>query len=272
MEHIEEQVLDLFVLSPEQIEEGRRATIRKHLESCEACHAFASLLQEYHRAMERPRKVSPALIDVLAAQIAPAPNVIHLRLQQVGSQANQSQVALAKPGDRFVTIARFIANTHVGAAVLQRNPTSDQFRIEYQAGNVVPRAWGIVTLGGIAECVLDEGYRAQFTVTEHHVPERWESVDAVVRFPAATVRAAFRPIPGGRAKVIDAPRHALTVKVRSVAEGTALEIIANEPSRRFSRVSFVDQAGAAKIVRLDNGTCVLTRDEEAEEQILNVYE
>ncbi len=272
MEHIEEQVLDLFVLSPEQIEEGRRVAIRKHLESCEACHAFTSLLQEYHRAMERPRKVSPALIDVLAAQIASAPNVIHLRMQQSGGGANQPRVASASSGERFVTIARFTADVQAGAAVLQRNPTSDQFRIEYQAENVVPRPWGIVTLGGIAECVLDERYRAQFTVTENNMPARWESVDAVVRFPAATVRAMFRPIPGGRTKLIDVPRHALTVKVRSVGEGIALEIIANELSRRFSRVSLVDQAGVAKIVRLDNGTCVLTREEKAEEVILNVYE
>jgi len=272
MEHIEEQVLDLFVLNPEQIEEGRRAAIRKHLESCEACHGFASLLQGYHRAMERPRKVSPALIDVLAAQIAPAPNVIHLRLQQGGGGANPPQAGSAKPGDRFVTIARFTTDVQVGAAVLQRNPTSDQFRIEYQAENVVPRPWGIVSLGGIAECVLDEDYRAQFTATENNMPAHWESVDAVVRFPTATVRVVFRPIPGSRPQVIDDPRHALTVKIRSVAEGLAFEIIANEPSRPFSRASLVDQTGAAKIMRLDNGTCVLTQEGEPEVAILNVYE
>lgn len=271
-EHVDELMLDVYVWNPEQLTESRRAGVRNHLETCEACRGLAEMLREFHGAMQRAQDPPPALMEVLVKHIAPAPNVIPFRPAEQQPPLSSSRPASGQSADRYVTILQFAGDPRAGTAVLQQNPTSDQFRFEYRPANVVPRPWGIVSLGDIVDAVLDDGYRAYFSVPRSAVPGAWGAINTVLRFPAATLRTALRPIAGGRTKWIEDSHQPVAVRLHPASEGLHVEFVSRSQGSPFTRASAVGSDGVARIFRLLNSACVLAPEQYPEEVVLNVYE
>ena len=253
MTHIDDRTMDMVVLDPDVLAVSQRTAIENHLAVCDGCRALLETIREVYRSLERPLEAPPAEMDYLVRQIVPAPKVIRLIPRAVPRESVPATASSPRPSDqkpdRFITITTYEAESGIGSLVLKRNPTSKQFRTEFQASRFLLPRWGIVSLVESVPVLLDESGRSEFTLEGQSRPPEWIPGEAFVRFPAGTVHCVLPGVLASRSRSVADPAGVFSAKFSDANAELRIDFQPRKSGGVFQYATVIDEAGEAQILQ-----------------------
>ncbi len=275
MEHIDEQDLDLFAIDHGLLDAPKGMVIQHHLQECGGCKAISETARDIYEALENSREAPHAVVDLLVQQIVPAPKILRLKSQNPRGELVDRPMPLAgvldQTSDRFVTIANLVGEFGIGSVTLQRNPTSNFFRVQFETRSFLLPRWGVFSLGRTTQVLLDESGWAEFTLSGAEIDHDWVPGEATVRFPAGTVRIELTGLTTGRSTKIRDTRGGIVVEFRRIDNGWRMEIGTLGGAQKFDLVSVINSAGDAEFCPLHERSCRIPESKILDEATLNVY-
>ena len=205
MKHFDEHTLDLYVLNNRHLPPETRSAIATHLEQCAACRGVVESMRKFYEEVDWQIAVHASDVDLIVQRLFPAPPLVRLspvmppdgKSDMPGSQI---MALIGMSGDesnikRFETVAEMASEHNRSVAGIQYDRIDESFKLGFHSEDFYPKEGVIVSIPGLhADFVLDERGQVRFALEREQTPADWRHLNALVRFPVASLRISLSEI------------------------------------------------------------------------------
>ena len=267
MMHIEEYMLERFVLSPQHMDAKTTLAVQSHIDQCTACRETVQFLKSFYTDLKSLDYTASPRTERFLQSLFPSTAVIHLKPfrpqpEAASSDARYITVLAAMTEQavqhRFQTRATLASEQDGTLVKILHDNVANSFKLYILANDDRRRKHALVSIPALSiELVTNEHGQSSFSLPEAMGETDWNSVTAFLHLPVAeyTVSGAEivgatseRPIVLGHA---DGTKYTLVLshakgKIRLDASSTRSEAPPN-------RALLMESQGNTSLLTLRNG-------------------
>ncbi len=190
--HLEEQDIDLLILSPEKLTAERRQLLEQHLAKCSLCSEMAAFLRSFYAELGKHTLESQSRVEQFLADLKQRNSVVQLFPYQftptaeVGGRVTTVLAAKSdtKPPYRYSSVCTLASRDEKIVVRILRDEESRKYRLYLVSSSFEPDVRAIIHFPALD---INVSVRAEFPQTEFHLPADtgevdWTNVVAELRF------------------------------------------------------------------------------------------
>jgi hypothetical protein len=195
LDHIEENLLETFILNKSKLSPDVVDYIENHLSTCQICNEIDTYLSEFYYELKTADDSKSPAVERFIKKHFPDYYITYLYPLKIDSFSTMpddgyttvlAAMSSKKSKQRFETITTFASEQKNMLVRILFDKTTNIFMLYVLSDELGKCQFAIITFSSIpAEFVTNEKGQVSFNLPDNEIPDNWDNLECIIRSPVA---------------------------------------------------------------------------------------